>query len=393
VRPDRTVTAVLAVGLSLALAACGGMKSSASDDAMRVAFLVESSGAGASMGSQAEAGVKLAVEEINETEFLGSGKDIHVDIVDTGGDPARALAAANRAVKDDRTVGVLCCLFTNLVAAITPVMEKAGVPLVTTGAIGEDLTKSDVVVRGAPLIQPATAQLVAATVNAFAPKTAVVVYTQDNEGMAADKDVAVGAFKDAGVDVSTVGTATADTNYSGPATQVLNKNADLILVDLLGNSNAAMIKELRDRGYNGTIMANTVVAAQEQWDAAGDALVGTLMPVAFNPTGESESVKNFVARWEEKYPERAVDQIAANGYSSTWLIARAIKEAGGDVSSASVLKSLGELDVVETPTGELKYGGNNGEPERVDKFDFVQWDAKGEIVGWDGSAENHITKD
>lgn len=371
------------------LSACGGGDSSSSSGAVHVTYLVEASGAGASMGSQGKAGVKVALDEINSTHYLGDGVKLNISTEDTGGDPARAIAAATRAIKNKATVAVMCCLFSNSVAAVTPAAEKAGMPVITTGAIGADLTKSSVVYRGAPLIGPATEQLVAQTVTAFSPSSAVVVYTQDNEGMVGDQEVASKAFADAGVPVSAVGVASADTDFSGPATQVVSKHPDEVLVDLLGNANAAMVKELRDRGFKGKIMANTVTAAADEWNTAGQALTGTIMPVAFNPSATSDAVVNFMKLWQQANPKTQVDQIAANAYVSTWLVARAIKNAGSNPTRESVLKALGKLGTFDTITGRLKYEGGR-EPERTDRFDFVQWKADGKLVTWDGSESGSL---
>ncbi|MGI5242224.1 ABC transporter substrate-binding protein [Dactylosporangium sp. CA-139066] len=348
--------------------------------------LVDLSGSFATVGKQGEAGIQLAVDEINETGFLGQGKKIEVDIQDTGGDPARSIGVATRWVQQPDILGASCCIFSNSAVAVAPILPKAGMPMVLNGSISTALVKTENVYRGFPLVQAGDTEVTEAAIKAIAPKTADVVFAQDNEGMVDAKTNIVNVLNAGGVKTKVVGTMLADTSYSGPASQIANEKPDMVVVLVVGNANGQVVKELRDRGYQGTIIADTVASAKDVYKVGGKALDGSLMAVAFDVNGTDERTKNFVDRWRKKFPDREPDQVGAINYQSIWLLARAIKQGGGKADRAAVLQGMKALTEVPTPMGQLQYGGSQ-EPKKTDKFALVQWsgDNGGTVVAWDGT--------
>jgi branched-chain amino acid transport system substrate-binding protein len=352
----------------------------------KIGVLLPRSGTYATVGRQNEAGVELAVGEINSTGFLGEGKTLEVDVQDTGGEPARAIGVANRWTQQSDVLGVACCVFTNEAAAVAPVLPESGMAMVLNGSISKEPLKQPNVFRGFPLVQAGDTEVTQAALKAFSPKTAAVVFTQDNEGMVDAKNNVVGVLEQAGVKVESVGTQAADTSFAGPATQVADAKPDLTVVLLLGNANGQMIKELRDRGHEGPIVADTVASAKDVYNVGGDALVGSLMAIAFDPNSANAPTKNFIERWRAKFPDREPDQVGAIGYMSVWLLARAIKQSGG-ADRKAVADGLAKVGTVETPMGLLDYSVGQ-EPKKTDPFSLVQWSAEGggTIVPWDGTA-------
>ena len=94
--------AIKAVALSAVLAAAG---SSFAQNSIKLAAIVELSGAGATSGTNFKNGVELAVKEINAAGGI-MGKKLELSINDTTTNPGVALALTKKAI-DNETFAIL----------------------------------------------------------------------------------------------------------------------------------------------------------------------------------------------------------------------------------------------------------------------------------------------
>ena len=93
-------------------------------------------------------------------------------------------------------------------------------------------------------------------------------------------------------------------------------------------------------------------------------------------------MQDFVAKYESTY-DISADIFAAQGWQVAWYLARALKE-GGEGTREAVLEGIRGIETMDTVFGKLTWD-DRGEPS-VEKFTFVQWNADGELVLWDGTA-------
>lgn len=344
------------------------------------------SGGTAFAGNQAVRGIKVAVDEINSSGFLGEGATLEITSVDGGGEPPTAIAEMTAFAADDEVLGIICCTFSSVANAILPTVEELGMPLVVYAAISPTVTESPNVFRSFPLSQPSTGELAVATVEAFQPKTAVVTITADNDGMINDAQANIDVLEDAGVEIlAKVDTFAADTEFSGPATQIIDLNPDIVYVAQLGATASPLIRELRQRGYQGEIVANLAIGVQAQYDVAGPAMDGAVFPIAFSKYSTDEASTNFIERYEAMFPDEQVDQFAAQGYQAAWMVAMGLRY-GGEGTREALLDGLGQVKEANFPMGSLVWD-EKGEPSKTDGWQFLQW-SEGEIIPWDGTAED-----
>ena len=347
-------------------------------------FVAITSGAVAFAGVPHENGLKLAVDEINASGFLGDGVTMEFLIEDAGGDQPTAISITDSYVANDDVLGIVCCALSSVAGAIQPNMEAAGIPWVDHAAIAPTITDPPNAFRSFPLSQPSTGQIAQAAIDAFQPAKVALAVTADNDGMQSDLKANTDVIEAAGVEIlDIVETFAEDTDLSGPATQVIALDPDVVFLAQLGNVEALMIQELRDRGYAGPIVANLAIATTETFEQVGDTLAGTVLPLAFFRGTPTPLVEEFVSKYESKYDIDA-DIFASQGWQVAWYLARALKE-GGEGTREAVLEGIKGIDTMETVFGTLTWD-DRGEPS-VEKFTFVQWSADGELVVWDGTAE------
>lgn len=403
-RTRRTVIAAVAT-LGLIVAACGGSEvatpaptpppppqtDTGPSDAppglapgeYQIGFIAVTSGGVAFAGVPHLEGLKLAEREINASGYLGEGATIVFVDRDAGGVQEEAVNIANRFIADPDILGLACCALSGVLGALLPLVEEADIAILNHAAITRAVTAIPQGFRAFPLSQPSTKEIAEVAIEAFGVKNAVIAVTADNDGLVSDKDATIEALTAAGAAYTVIDTFQADVDMSGSATQAIAAQPDVIFLAQLGNVEILMVQELRDRGFAGPIIGNLALATQEQWDVAGDTLVGTALPLAFFHESQNPLAQEFTALYEAEYGEFP-GIFAAQGWALGWHYARALLEAE-EIDRKSILESLAQIETAETVFGRLTWDPVTKEPS-VERFTYVQWSDEGRLVLWDGTA-------
>lgn len=380
-RRFRTVAATIAASALVALSGCSSAGAGANTEYL-VGFPALMSGPAAFAGVPITEGAKLAVKEINDSDYLGGGKKINLKIDDIKGDPAQAIALYRQYVADGAS-GVLCCGLSSEAGALAPMIKQSKVPAIVSSAILAGLADPPYVYR--PVILPAESggiydQFVDTVVPAERIKTAALVVTADNDGMVGDAKVWKAALERNGVHVvQTINTAAADTNYTQAATEIQSLNPDTVVASMLGTPAALLAKSLRERGYDKRILTSYGVDSAELFKSSGGGLAGTLFAVPFQAGfTHNDLATKFVASYKAEYGKNP-DMYGAQGYTAMWLMATAIKQAG-DKDPAKVAEALKAITSQDTVYGELKY--QNGQASLNAPGAYLEWNKDGALVEW-----------
>lgn len=344
-------------------------------------------GSGAFAGIPMANAVEIAVDEINETEFLGAGAVLEVQREDGSGDQATVVNIGNQFVGDDSILGVLCCVFSSTTGAVKPLLDGAGLPSVVISAVLPSATEGDFMFRSRPDPAPIKRESVHVTHHAFGYETAVVAVTGDNDGMVAEGDLYAEELQSLGVEVlDTVEAFEADTDYSGPATQIAAAEPDVVFISMLGNQIPLLVRDLRERGYEGEIVTNEATQNRDSFDVAGDAIVGTVFPVAFFAGNDTPETQQFVERYETEF-DIAPDEFASMAYNAVWMLARGLR-AGGEGTREALAEGLASIRSMPSSMGELTFD-EDGQAS-IAEVSYLQWNAEGELVLWDETAEGRL---
>ena len=385
-RRERTPRRVGAVGFAalplLAAAACTGSGGGADDSTYLVGFPAITSGDAAFAGVPILEGAELAVEEINDSGFLGDGITIDLRSGDIHGDPAQAISLHRQYVADGASA-VLCCGLSSEAGALAPVIEQSGTPAVVTSAILPGLADPPHIFR--PVIIPSEPgglydRFVDDVVPAEDIETAVLVVTADNDGMVDDAAVWEAALERNGVDViRRINTQSADTNFTQAATEIQSLNPDAVISSTLGTPSALVARALRERGYENPILASYGVDNQQLFDTSGGGLRNTIFFAPFSAeVPEGEVAERFVELYQEEY-DALPDMFVAQGYTAMWLVAEALKEAeSGD--PGDVAEALSAITSIETVYGPITY--EQGQARMDSAATYLRWTEDGDVVGW-----------
>lgn len=346
----RWAIAPLALIAGLAIAACGssggggGSESGGSKEAgsgtIPVTFVADQTGLVSYVGEKVIAGMKLAVEEANNSGELGKRK-IVLSIANSNSDTATATTQMAAAVKSN-AVAVFGPALSAEALATAPLAQRAKV--VDIGTLSEDtgflpignyiyrLTCSQL--RYDPLIVEHVAKL--------GLKSTKIVYASDNPTLSEETtEHMVPELEKDGVKVQgTVGIPSTTTEFSSLATKLESGNPASIGLMVVGAANPDLITALRHSGYKGVIWGEQAATAGSLVPA-GELANGFFYAVDYTESLPYESSKKFTELFKQKYPKETPYGYDANGYDAMKAFAKAVAlEGSGPVTRESVLKGM-----------------------------------------------------
>ncbi|WDZ83793.1 ABC transporter substrate-binding protein [Micromonospora cathayae] len=354
-------------------------------------YVTEETGTLAFAGKPALSGAQLAFKQASDSGELGEGVKLELLTEDSAGDQAKAIAAVDRLVANQKVLGLLCCTSSTVTGAIMPIVDRREVPTSITSAVLPSATHGAAMYRVKPQLADFYSAILPPAQSAFAPKTAVVTRTTDNDGMAQTADGLTEKLKQSGVTVTVVDLLSTDKDMSGLATQIIQVNPDVVFHAELASTMALSIRELVDRGYTKPQFGTDAMGSQATFEAAGPAAVGVPFPITYFPDSDDQATKDFVAAAASLGSPPPV--FAAEGYSAARLLIEGLKKAAeqvgdGDLDRKALAAGLDAVETLTVPLGTITL--NDQHQGAVEKPFLLQFDPAGKLVEWDGTAAGRL---
>ena len=145
-RMPTALTAIVALGMLVTASGCGGAtsdkatldKATSGCTSIALASVGPVTGPDSSNGRPPRNGAELAVRKYNAAH---AGCPVGLLTYDTQGIPDNALNLADGIVADPQIVGIIGPVFSGETAAMTPVTDKGGVPVITASATNPSLSQ------------------------------------------------------------------------------------------------------------------------------------------------------------------------------------------------------------------------------------------------------------
>ncbi len=102
-------------------------------ETVKIGALFSITGPPSFLGEPERNTAQMLVDEINKAGGL-KGRKIELVVYDTSGDPTKANQAATRLIREDRVAAIIGPSTTGETMAIIPIVEKAGIPLISCAA-------------------------------------------------------------------------------------------------------------------------------------------------------------------------------------------------------------------------------------------------------------------
>lgn len=256
---SRKRTSVLAVAVlagALALSACGGGATGgggSAGDTLKIGFLGDLTGENSGLGIPPRNGAKMAFDEYNATN---PPKKIELIEYDSQGTPEQAVPLVNRAITQDKIIGLVGPTFSGESKAADPVLEQAKIPNISASATNPGLAdfgrKYFHRVLASDAFQgPAVADFL---IRAKSPKSAYVI-SDDQEYSVGLADAVFTQFEAKGTPVARDQFAQKASDYSSSVAKILAAKPDVIFFGGYYAQGGRLLKQIRDSGITATFVS------------------------------------------------------------------------------------------------------------------------------------------
>ncbi|GAA4550777.1 ABC transporter substrate-binding protein [Pseudonocardia xishanensis] len=377
----RTTRAVLALALAagLATAACGtGGGSSAPGGAQTVdiTYIADLSGPAAVYGKPYVDGAKFQVDQINKAGGV-HGRQLTIDVVDSGTDQKQAVAAMTAAARGDADV-VMYAPIGSLALPMAPIAQQSKVPFIVGQAASKGITEAgDHVYRITTNDIHYWEPLIARMRDQNGVKSMAIVYASDNTSTTEVAQQLPDIAAKLGITVTdSVPVKSNDVDYATPAAKVLAGDPDGVVMMAVGPGNASMITTLRQRGFDGVFFGGASLAGGALVPAAAEAH-DTYLATPFVASDQLPwaSGVDFTKEYTAATGS-APDNFSAGGHDQVEFVHQALESLGDTPSDRNALN--GALATVASKG----FAGATGDP-----VTFADRNAltPGVVAMWDGT--------
>jgi branched-chain amino acid transport system substrate-binding protein len=302
-----------------------------------VVGLVELSGGGATVGTNFNNAIKLAVKEINAGSGL-AGRKIEYVSFDTQTNPGIAKALAAKAV-DAGAYVVMGPVFSGSIVVSMNETKRAEITNVIGGEAASITQQGNPYVFRTSFTQAVAMPKVAAYIkDTLRAKSVAIVYVNDDFGKGG-RDVIAPEFEKLSVKVAAdLSTDPNQIDFSGPVLKAKQSQADVLFVYLHEEESARMLRELRKQGYDRPIVGETTLVNEKVLELAGDAANGVVAHVGLTADAPNPTMQAFVKKFEAEYKYRP-DHNAMKGYVGMWVV-KAVTDKIGKLDSKALAAAI-----------------------------------------------------
>jgi branched-chain amino acid transport system substrate-binding protein len=334
----------------------GSTASPASGEPIVIGFAASLTGPQSTFDLPIRQGIELAIDDINAAGGVG-GRPLELSVVDSQSDIAASSSAALELIEQGVDVLVPPADF-NLAQPAAIVATEAGV--LSLSGIGDPSfgyeTLGELVFnlyQGTPTEGAVAAEWVKqlGAENPFLLENVSLDYTKSLCSSFEDSWTATGEI--AGSDTFQI----TDESFQAQVTQVLESDADVVMLCGIPVEGPAVIRQLRAAGVDVPIVTGAAFEGSYWFEGAGE--VNDVHVVASRALPEAETnvaLAGVLERFEAKFgAPPATATFVAFGYSIVEAVARAVDEAGGATEGAELAAVMNTWTDVEFLTGPTTY--------------------------------------
>ncbi len=362
----------IALSLAMSLAACSNGNSTAGSNAtgttaaggsgtISIGGIAPLTGAVAVYGTSAKNGAEMAFEEINAAGGV-LDKQIAFNVLDDKGDVTESVNAYNRHMGNKVNV-IWGSITSKPTLAVAQMAAKDGILLMTPTASQADITTFGSNIFRTCFLDPTQGTAMANFASTkLEAKTAAILYNTSDDYSGGLADAFKAQAESLGMTiVANEGYGATDKDFKSQLTKIASAKPDVLFVPDYYGTDALVAIQAREAGITVPILGG------DGWDGVVTSVaasnISALNDVYFSNhyslEDSSEKVQNFVKNYKAKYGEDPT-AFAALGYDSAYMIAEAIKNAGGLEDNAKITKAMADLKF-EGVTGSISFSGN-GDP-------------------------------
>jgi branched-chain amino acid transport system substrate-binding protein len=331
-----------AIKLVAACAAFTMAGASFAQNTIKIANIVELSGAGATSGTNFKNGIELAVKEINAAGGI-LGKKIETTTNDTQSNPGVAKGLTQKAI-DQEVFAIFGPVFSGSIMVSMAESRRAEFPNWTGGEAAAVTTQGNPYIFRTSFTQATAMPKVARYITDQAKvKNLAIIYVNNDfgkGGLDMIKKALAGSSTAVAAEIST---DQSQVDFSPAVLKAKQSNADAVFVYVNEEESARALKELRKQGWTKPIIGETTLTGQKVIELAGEAANGAVAHVGLTVDAPIPEMLKFKAKFYQDY-KYITDHNGVKGYTGVYAMKAAIEKVG-KVDRKAVAQAMKGLEI------------------------------------------------
>ncbi len=338
-----------AFGPAAAVGAGGPM----SGKTVKLGVIADVTGSAGAYGTAQKNAYELAADDLRAGLIDAGGATVNFDIQDSASDPAQVVTLMQKATSDG-TALLLGPTLSAEAKKADPIAVKAGLTILATSNTAQGITaQGPCVFRDSLAEEQVVPEAVAKAVNKWHPKTAAIVYGDDNQFTKTDFEIFKAALERAHVNLVDVETYhTGDVDFKAQLTNIAGKKPDMLVVGALLEEAVKIVVQAKATGIKAHLIGGNGLNSPKFISLSGDAGDGVVIGAAYFLGNSYGGNNGFVDRYKKKFGT-GPDQFAAQAYAAAQIAASAIK--GGATATEQFCATFKKLSVVKTVLGPVNF--------------------------------------
>jgi branched-chain amino acid transport system substrate-binding protein len=348
--------------LFLAVLMSGCTRKAEQHEYITIGALLPLTGESSDEGLRALNGLQLARKEINKSGGV-LGKKLDIIVLNDRGDEEYIVRQYN-ALKERGVIAIIGSSYSNATLALAQAVEKDGLPVISPTATNPDVTRGRPNVFRAIFIDDYQAQAMANfAYHSLDARTAVVLKNTDENSYGHITEPFAQSFTAQGGNIIAVELYAPTDDFAAILRKYTANPPDLVYCPENYMPAANLVNAAYEIGLHNTYLLGT-----DAWDGLlayvyqHEAMEKAYYSAPFCFDDKDEIVARFVRNYYTSFSQMPLTGSAAS-YTCVYILAEAIKKAGGTASGdiVNAIKSS-ELDMI---TGRIKFDENNNPRQNV----------------------------
>jgi branched-chain amino acid transport system substrate-binding protein len=319
------------------------------------------SGSVAVYGEPQKRGVELAVQEINDSGYLGEGVTLVAVFEDGGSDAETSIAAFDKIVNEEDVFGIIGPTLSSQAFAADPIAAEAGIPVMgvsntATGitVMNDDPELDQFIFRDSLPEASAIPGTIASATEILGLEEVGILYGNDDDFTVSSYEVFVEELAANNVEILREETfARGDVDFSPQLTNIIGDEPDAIVVSALAAEAVPIVIQARQLGYEGPIIGGNGFNSPALFEQAGEDAEGVIIGAAWNISNPSDLSAAYTTAFQEAY-DASPDQFSVQAYTGVWLFATALRCADS-ADPGDVRDALAAITDYPTPLGGFSF--------------------------------------